>query len=93
MPHPWLANPDALGDSVSRLRWRPIYADDVLEDHGYLTPCPHAGHSVPGWGQLVTSFIVEKFTSIYLESNIQVNVTFRINWRRIVNIICRELRT
>jgi hypothetical protein len=84
-----LATPSAaLGDSVSSasVAARPIYGDDVLEDHGYLTPCPHAGHSVPGWGQLVTSFIVEKFTSIYLESNIQVNVTFRINWRRIVTL-------
>jgi len=46
-----LATPSAaLGDSVSSVSVaaRPIYGDDVLEDHGCLTPFPHAGHSVPG---------------------------------------------
>src|ERR1700686_4464875 len=46
-----LATPSAaLGDSVSSasVAARPIYGDDVLEDPGCLTPCPHAGHSVPG---------------------------------------------
>jgi len=46
-----LATPSAaLGDSVSSalVAARPIYGDDVLEDHSCLTPCPHADHSVPG---------------------------------------------
>ena len=46
-----LATPSAalvdLASSAS-VAARPIYGDDVLEDHGCLTPCPHAGHSVPG---------------------------------------------
>ncbi len=40
----------AIGDSVSSasVAALPTHGDDVLEDHGCLTPCPHAGHSAPG---------------------------------------------